>query len=372
MTCEQGHILVVDDHRTARLKLSLGLKQQGHTVAEAENGQQAMDIMRTESFDLVLLDILMPEMDGYQVLESMKEDCALRDIPVIVISAQDEVESVVKGIELGADDYLPKSFDPILLKARIGACLEKKRLRDEQRKLFRTFATKEVAEELLKTGFSLGGKYVNCSAMFADIRRFTTLVESQGPGEIIDLLNNYYALMFEAITRHGGMVNQILGDGLMAIFGAPVPQTDHSERAVRAALEMMQLLEAFNQQQQVQNKPQIKIGIGIASGQVIAGFTGTQHRATYTCVGDPVNLAARIEDYTKQVSKSILIDKFTREELPDTIHVEDLGEVIFKGKNQAVNIFSVSIDHEIAGSSPKKGVRSGRTPAPHLNFRNLF
>ena len=127
MTDEHGHILVVDDHRTTRLKLSLGLKQQGHTVAEAENGQQALDILQTEPFDLVLLDILMPEMDGYQVLENMKNDAALRDIPVIVISAQDEIENVVKGIELGADDYLPKSFDPVLLKARIGACLEKKR-----------------------------------------------------------------------------------------------------------------------------------------------------------------------------------------------------------------------------------------------------
>src|SRR5512138_3095844 len=122
----QGHILIVDDLRTNRLSLSFGLKQQGHTVAEAENGRQALEMLRAESFDLVLLDILMPEMDGYEVLEQMKKDSVLRDVPVIVISAQDELESVVRGIELGAEDYLPKSFDPVLLKARIGACLEKK------------------------------------------------------------------------------------------------------------------------------------------------------------------------------------------------------------------------------------------------------
>jgi two-component system cell cycle response regulator len=132
MTGEQGHILVVDDHRTSRLKLSLGLKQQGHTVGEAENGVQALEKMRNEAFDLVLLDIIMPEMDGYQVLEQMKEDKTLRDVPVIVISAMDDLESVVKGIELGAEDYLPKTFDPVLLRARIGACLEKKRLRDQE------------------------------------------------------------------------------------------------------------------------------------------------------------------------------------------------------------------------------------------------
>jgi two-component system cell cycle response regulator len=132
MTGEPGHILVVDDHRTNRLKLALGLEQQGYTVGEAENGMQALEKLRLEAFDLMLLDIIMPEMDGYQVLEQMKQDQTLRDVPVIVISAQDDLESVVKGIELGAEDYLPKTFDPVLLRARIGACLEKKRLRDQE------------------------------------------------------------------------------------------------------------------------------------------------------------------------------------------------------------------------------------------------
>lgn len=132
MTDEHGHILVVDDHKTNRLKLTLGLKQQGHTTADAENGRQALDMLRDQPFDLVLLDILMPEMDGYEVLAEMKKDNTLRDIPVIVISAHDDLSSVVKGIELGAEDYLPKTFDPVLLKARIGACLEKKRLRDQE------------------------------------------------------------------------------------------------------------------------------------------------------------------------------------------------------------------------------------------------
>jgi DNA-binding response OmpR family regulator len=132
MTDAQGHILVVDDQRVNRLKLSLGLKQQGHTVGEAENGMQALEKLQTETFDLALLDIMMPEMDGYQVREQMKEDTMLRDVPVIVISALDDLESVVKGIELGAEDYLPKTFDPVLLRARIGACLEKKRLRDQE------------------------------------------------------------------------------------------------------------------------------------------------------------------------------------------------------------------------------------------------
>src|SRR5512146_2725665 len=135
-----GHILVVDDDRTTRLKLMLGLKQQGHTVTEAENGRQALEKLRAELFDLVLLDIIMPDLDGYQVLEEMKNAHALRDVPVIVISAQDELESMVRGIELGAEDYLPKPFDPVLLRARIGACLEKKRLRDREAQHLRELA----------------------------------------------------------------------------------------------------------------------------------------------------------------------------------------------------------------------------------------
>ena len=340
---KSGRLLVVDDNKVNRILMARNLEQQGHTVEMAVDGKNGLEKLRSQAFDLVLLDIEMPEMDGFQVLEACLNDTDLRNIPIIMTSSMDELDSVVKCIELGAEDYLNKPVNPVLLRARINASLEKKRLRDEQRKLFRTFATEEVAEELLKTGFSLGGKRVKGAAMFTDIRSFTSLAESQDPTDTIDLLNSYYALMFEAITGNGGTVNQMLGDGLMAIFGAPTPQVDYAERAVRAALEMMDLLEVFNQQQEMQNKPKIKIGIGIASGQMIAGFTGTQNRATYTCVGDTVNLAARIEEYTKQAGKPILIDKFTREGLPDSIQAEALGEITFKGKNQAVNIFAISL-----------------------------
>jgi DNA-binding response OmpR family regulator len=128
----QGRILVVDDNRLNRINLARSLGQQGHTVSMAEQGRQALDLLREQPFDLVLLDILMPEMDGYQVLAEIKRDAVLREIPVIVISAVDEMESVVRCIEMGAEDYLPKPFDPVLLRARTGACLEKKRLRDQE------------------------------------------------------------------------------------------------------------------------------------------------------------------------------------------------------------------------------------------------
>src|SRR5215216_756490 len=340
-THEPGYLLVVDDNRVNRILLARGLEGAGHKVATADNGKQALERLRADSFDLVLLDIEMPEMNGYQVLETCLQDPELRDIPIIMTSSLDEIDSVVKCVELGAEDYLNKPVNPILLRARVNASLEKKRLRDEQRKLFRTFATKEVADELLKSGFSLGGKYVNASVMFADIRSFTTYSEQEDPSDTIELLNNYFALMFEAIVSNHGTVNQLEGDGLMALFGAPIPHDGHREHAVRAALEMIELLKGFNFQQAVQNKIQIKIGIGIATGRVIAGYTGTQHRATYTCVGDTVNIAARIESHTRVVDRPILVDQYTGESLPVDIQVEPLGPMLFKGKQQPIHIFAV-------------------------------
>ncbi len=132
MTTISGHILVVDDNKTNRLALSLGLKHQGHQVTTANDGQQAIDLLHKEAFDLVLLDIVMPHIDGFAVLEHLKRDNSLRDIPVIVISALEEMDSVVKCIQMGAEDHLPKSFDPVLLKTRINVSLEKKRLRDQE------------------------------------------------------------------------------------------------------------------------------------------------------------------------------------------------------------------------------------------------
>jgi len=338
-----GRLLVVDDNRVNRLLLSHGLEQDGHSVASAENGLQAMQMLRAAPYDLVLLDIEMPEMNGFEVLEALLQDPVLRDIPVIMTSASDELDRVVKCIEMGAEDYLTKPLNPILLRARVNASLEKKRLRDQQRNLFRTFATPEVAEELLQKGFTLGGKNITATAMFADIRSFTTIAESQDPADTIEMLNDYFTLMFDAISSHGGTLNQMVGDGIMAVFGAPVFHADHRARAVLAALDMMDNLEQFNRDQTARNKAPIRIGIGIATGTMIAGYTGTRQRAFYTCVGDTVNLAARIEDHTKTVSRPILIDQYTFEGLPEGIQAGSLGQVLFKGKHQSVQIFSVGL-----------------------------
>src|SRR5947207_399428 len=301
-----ARLLVVDDNKVNRLLLTRSLELQGHSVASAENGRIALEMLQREGFDLVLLDMEMPEMDGFQVLERLVHDRKLRDRPVIVTSSLEGVSNVVRCIELGAEDYLAKPVNAVLLKARIGASLEKKRLRDQQKELVRRFATSEVAQDLQQSGFSLAGRRVRGSVMFCDIRNFTALVESQPPEETIELLNTFYTLMFDAISGNGGVVNQMIGDGLMAIFGAPLPLADHAGAAVRAALEMVELIELLGTEREAAGRAPIRVGIGVATGEMVAGYTGTQQRATYTCIGDTVNLAARLEAHTKVALRAIL------------------------------------------------------------------
>jgi class 3 adenylate cyclase len=280
-------------------------------------------------------------MDGFELLGALVGDPSLRDLPVIVTSALEGLDNVVRCIELGAEDYLAKPVNAVLLRARIGASLEKKRLRDQQKELVRRFATPEVAQDLQRSGFALGGKRIDASVLFADIRGFTPLAEAQPPEETIELLNTWYTLMFDAIGGHGGIVSQIAGDGLMAIFGAPLPLPGHCDAAVRAALEMIELIDLFSAEQAAAGKPAIRIGVGIASGEMIAGYTGTNERATYTCIGDTVNLAARLETHTKEAGRAILIDAATRAGLRAAVAVEVLGAVTVRGKAQAVDVFAV-------------------------------
>jgi class 3 adenylate cyclase len=337
-----ARVLVVDDNRVNRLLLARSVELLGHRVAVAENGRVALEMLSREPFDLMLLDMEMPEMDGFQVMEQLAGNTQLRDLPVIVTSSLEDIAHVVRCIELGADDYLYKPVNPVLLKARIGSSLEKKRLRDRQKDMIRRFATAEVAEDLQLSGFALGGRRVHGTVMFADVRGFTALAETQSPEETIELLNAWYTLMFDAIISHGGSVNQMMGDGLMAIFGAPLPLADCAGSAVRAARDMIEMIELFNAERTAAGKAPIRIGIGIASGEMVAGYTGTQARAIYTCIGDAVNVAARLEAHTKLAGRAILIDGDTRAALGEAAQVEPLGPVQFKGKALAVDVFAIA------------------------------
>jgi class 3 adenylate cyclase len=336
-----ARLLVVDDNRVNRLLLARSVELLGHRASAAENGRVALEMLAREPFDLLLLDMEMPEMDGFQVLEQLAGNPRLRDLPVIVTSSLEDIAHVVRSIELGAEDYLHKPVNPVLLKARIESSLEKKRLRDRQKELIRRFATSEVADDLQQSGFAIGGRRVRATVMFADIRNFTALVETEPPEEIIDLLNDWYTLMFDAIISHGGSVNQIIGDGLMAVFGAPLPLADAAGSAVRAARDMIEMIELFDTERASAGKAPIRIGIGIATGEMVAGYTGTQARAIYTCIGDTVNVAARLEAHTKVARRAILVDGDTRAALGDAAQVESLGPVQLKGKASLVDVYAI-------------------------------
>ncbi len=342
---ERGaRLLVADDNKVNRLLMARSLQLQGHRVELAENGVVALQMLRRGGFDLLLLDIEMPEMNGFELLEHLKADRALRDLPVIVTSCVEGLDNIVRCIGLGAEDYLPKPVNAVLLKARIGACLEKKHLRDQQRELMRRFATREVADDLdARGGFALGGHRVQATVMFSDIRGFTAMSEAMPPEETIELLNTYYLLMFEAITAEGGVINQMVGDGLMAIFGAPLPLADPCGAAVRAAREMVAMVALFNAEPDRAGKAPIHIGVGIASGSVIAGYTGTEQRATYTCVGDTVNLAARLEALTKTAGQPILIDVATQAALGSSAGLSGLGKMPIPGRQAAAEVFAVAV-----------------------------
>ena len=341
MADDRGHILVVDDNKVNRLLLSRNVELLGHRVSVAENGRVAMEMLATESFDLLLLDIEMPEMDGFQVLEAIKSDLAMRDLPVIVTSSVEGLDNIVRCIELGAEDYLPKPVNKVLLGARVASSLEKKRLRDEQKRLLERFATSEVAQDLQETGFSIGCKRTNASVLFCDIRDFTSISEDLAPEDTIELLNTFYTLMFEAVTSNGGIVSLMLGDGLMALFGVPQELENHAKCAVASGNEMLSMAEMLNEERLAAGEAAIKIGVGIATGEVVAGYAGTDARATYTCIGSAVNLAARLEAHTKALKRQFLICAQTMETLDQPTEADRFENVCLKGFSEEMSVYAI-------------------------------
>ncbi len=337
----KGHLLIVDDNKVNRLLMSRSVELLGHRASVAENGKVAMQMLRNETFDVLLLDIEMPEMDGFEVLEALKSDAELRDLPVIVTSSVEGLDNIVRCIELGADDYIPKPVNKILLNARVNSSLERKRLYDEQKSLLKRFATDEVAQDLREQGFAIGGRRITATVLFCDIRDFTALSENMTPEATIDLLNTYYTLMFEAVTSQSGIVSLMVGDGLMALFGAPQPVENSSQNAVLAAQEMLSMIQMLNEERRAGQETELRIGLGIATGEVVAGYAGTDARASYTCIGKTVNLAARLEAHTKVTGDDILLDHQTHRNLVDPAGCTPIPAVQFKGFSEPLNIFAL-------------------------------
>jgi adenylate cyclase len=359
-----GRILVVDDDRINRTLLARGVEQAGHFVRTADNGRDALALLRQEPFDVVLLDIVMPELDGVSVLDQIKSDLRLQHIPVIMISAVDEIDSVVRCIEMGAEDYLPKPFDPVLLRARINAGLARKRLHEiEQervRSVFSRFLPEHVVEDVLERtddDLRLGGSRDVGTVMFTDIRGFTSFSEQAEPQLVIQLLNEYFGEMIDAIFAQHGTLVSYRGDGLLAVFGAPIALEDHADRALAAAREMLDVrLPRFNAWlgERHLGEP-FEMGIGLNSGPFMSGNVGSARQLEYTVHGDTVNTAARLEAMTKSTGRSLLMAESTCRALsrpPDDL--DFVGEFEVRGRRSRISVWTLEAA-VLRGQAPRVG-----------------
>ena len=366
---ETGHgtILVVDDNEGNREMLSRRLLRQGFDVITAADGCRALGLLHERSIDLVLLDVMMPEMDGYEALKRMKSDDALRHIPVLMISALDEIESVIRCIELGAEDYLPKPFNSVLLRARIGACMEKKRLRDQEVHHTRELALwnrtleQRVEEQLaqvvrlsrLKRFFSpalaelmvsggaddpLKSHRREITVAFLDLRGFTAFAETAEPEEVMGILRDYHAAMGKLVMAHDGTLERFTGDGMMVFFNDPVPVENPAERAVRMALAMRDRVGELSAAWKKRGFD-LALGIGIAQGYATIGAIGFEGRWDYGAIGTVTNLAARLCAEAK--GGQILAAQRVVVAVEDMIESEDIGGLALKGLQRPVPTYNI-------------------------------
>jgi len=376
-------LLVVDDNEDNRYTLSLQLNAQGyHNIAIATNGREALSVLHSKPFDLVLLDIMMPELNGYEVLERMRSSPELRNIPVIMISAIGELASVVRCIELGAEDYLPKPFEPTLLRARVYASLERKRLHDqvvaqaaelasqaaelatwnktlEQRVAdqlgeiermgkLRRFLSPQIADLIVASGMEkqLQSHRREITVLFCDLRGFTSFSETSDPEDVMMLLRDYHAAIGQIIIKYGATLEHFAGDGVMLIFNDPFPIDKPELQAVRMALEMRDAIGTLTEKWRRLGH-EIGFGIGISNGFATLGTIGFEGRFDYAAVGTVSNIASRLCDEAKP--GQILISPGVSMAVEDTMKVEPMGELTLKGIRRPMTAYNV-----VAASAPTR------------------
>jgi class 3 adenylate cyclase len=347
-----GTILIADDDPVGRKLLRRMLEADGHEVLVATDGHEALGLFAERPCDVVLLDILMPGLDGIATLEQLKATPGAEFVPIVMISAVDDVASVARCIEMGADDYLTKPFNPVLLRARVNAGLTKKHLHDLERArvhdVFSRFLPDHVVEDVLARtddDLRLGGVRTLGTVMFTDLRGFTAFTERRTPEEVIVVLNRYFDETSDAILEHGGTLVAYRGDGFLAVFGAPIEVEDHADRALATAREMIDVrLPRFNDWlREAGLGEEVRMGVGLATGSFMSGNVGSLRRLEYTVHGDTVNTASRIEGMTKTVGRPILLsDETYRALVSPPGDVEHVGEFDIRGRASTVSLWTVN------------------------------
>jgi adenylate cyclase len=336
---ERGRILIVDDEPLNVDLLEQELELLGHDTIAASDGAAALQILARQPVDLMLLDIMMPQLDGYEVLARIKGDVELRHVPVIMISALDQLESVVRCIELGAEDYLPKPFEPILLKARIGACLEKKRWHDREvayrreierereraDRLLHVILPAPAVVELKASDRIAPRRYEDVAVMFADIIDFTAYCETHAAEEVVDNLDRLAADCEALMSAHGLEKIKTVGDGFITTGNLLQPLDDPVMASVRCALAMVSAA--------AENPARWRLRVGIHVGPVVAGVVG-QSKFSFDLWGDAVNIAARLSGLGSNAAIHLSDEAWARVE--GRCQCAPLGPIEFKGGRRIV------------------------------------
>jgi adenylate cyclase len=367
-------ILVVDDVPDNVEILETRLESLGYEVATAGDGIEALEKTRALVPDLVLLDIMMPKMDGIESVKRLKSDTSLPFIPVILVTAKADAKDVVLGLESGGDDYLTKPVDHTALAARVRAMLRIKALHDavaEQRARLEAQASelegwnrtleervaaqlKEIervgrlkrflAPQLAEMIVSSGGDSVLDShrreivVVFCDLRGFTAFAETAEPEEVIAVLREYHAALGPIISRFEGTLDHFSGDGLMVFFNDPLPCPDPALRAVEMAMAMRGAAAELSSKWRRRDF-ELGFGVGIAQGYATLGRIGFDERMAYTAIGTVANLAARLCAEAKD--GQILLSRRAATAIEGAIAAEEIGSVTLKGLSQAVAVYNI-------------------------------
>jgi adenylate cyclase len=319
-------VIVVDDSPIVRRIVTRGLVDLGYDVVAIEAPEQALEQLDRIRPDIVVTDLDMPGMDGAELCRQLKVATA-NQLPVIILTANENVEATA-GLRAGADDYVRKGTSMEELGARIDGILRRVSATSQMRKLFARYTSDAIVDQLLQSGgVVLGGEKREVTVLFADIRNFTSFSETHAPEDVVSTLNGILGKLADAVIANGGTIDKFLGDGLMAMFGAPMQQDDHAERAIAAGHAMLDAM----------RDNALAIGVAVNSGVVVVGSIGNERRTEYTCIGDVVNVCSRLCGLAEP--RELLVGDGTYARVDMRRRFEALPAVKLKGKANAVPLY---------------------------------
>jgi two-component system sensor histidine kinase ChiS len=333
----QFDVLIVDDEPINRQVLSNQLKNEHANIDMASSGAEALALIEKKKFDIVLLDIMMPKMSGFEVCLKIREKYTLNQLPVIFITAKDQITDLVEGLKFGGNDYITKPFSKQEFLARIRTHLNLYKINDSYSRFIPHEFLKTLGKESIMD-VNLGDQTEKeVTIQFSDIRDYTTLSENMTPKENFEFLNSFLSKMGPIIRNNHGFIMQYLGDGLMSIF------LDDPKNAINASIEMLSQVEDYNISRENKSRKRISIGIGMHTGTLMLGVIGDKQRMDVNVVSDSVNTASRMEGLTKYYGASVIISEFTLAGLQENYNVAHrfLGLVKVKGKTQPLKIYEI-------------------------------